>query len=1151
MSGPATAPRTDEPQIAASSPEDNVFVAANAGAGKTTTLVTRVARLLLAGARPEAILCVTYTKAAASEMQRRLYEELGEWSISEDRKLKEALARIGENPNRPLSEARALFARALETPGGLKIQTIHAFCERLLRRFPLEAGVTPSFEVLDEQGASEIAAASRETLAEAALADPEGPIAQAFTRFSVDLDYQAFEAMFKGFDLNREKLSAYLARAGDYVSDVWTKLGFAGSTTPEIVAAEAIAATDWSAWFVAAKALAVGGKTDQELGRKMQALAEAARADEGRAFEEVIEPFFTTQGPRPPKARLATKTIDPATVKWLSEEQARLEAAREKVRAATIAADTVDALFLGLAYCSIYAGEKERRRVLDFADLIARTRELLTVRADATWVLFKLDGGVDHILLDEAQDTAPEQWEIIRPLTDEFFAGAGAAERARTLFVVGDEKQSIYSFQGAAPERLRREALAYAAQLRAADLPFAAVPLHDSWRSTPEILRFVDEVFATPESIEALTTDPDGEPIEHRALRGPGGCVELWPWMKDERRTLEQAWDAPLDAEPEESARKALARRIAAEVNRLVRDGDAVFDKTTRKWRAAGPGDVLILVRKRDPLFEEIIRALKKARLPVAGADRLLLSEHVVFQDMMALARFCLAPEDDLTLACLLRSPFCEVDEESLYQLAYGREFSLWSALQKRSSERRAWGRAHDFLDWARAEAQARAPFDFFTRVLQHSDPERRTQRQRILTRLGREAEDALDEMLAAVAAAEKRGAHDLETLVARLALTEVEVKRELEAARGEVRIMTVHGAKGLEAPIVILPDTTAVAVNRMAPLIETPDGGFVWAPRKRDDCQYSGAARQAAVDRAARENRRLLYVALTRARDRLVVCGRVAANRSDPEPGSWYALVEQGFERPDIAAETRAIEKGSFAFRRFGPDPLRLTLPPPQLPLARVIPSWAETAATPERGARWASPSNISEAAKAAAPSPLSERAGLGRFRRGELVHKLFEVLPEIEPERRREAAERLLSREPDLTPDQRTEMIEAAFAVLDDKRFAEVFGPGSRAEAAVAGTAPDLPEGLSISGRLDRLVISPERVLVADYKTNRPAPERIEDADPAYLEQMAVYVAVLRALYSDRPVEAALIWTDGPRLMPLPRDVIEDTLARIRLSS
>jgi len=1139
-------------QIQASDPKANVFVSANAGSGKTTTLVRRVARLLLRGARPEAILCVTYTKAAAAEMQRRVFELLGGWSVMRDRELAEALADLGEDPAAyDLSDARALFARALETPGGLKIQTIHAFCEKLLRRFPLEADVAPGFTVLEDAAAAQVSAAARDRLAEAALADPEGPIGRAYAHFAVELDYQTFEGLFAGFEARREAIAAYIEGAeavGGYGSDTWAGLGFDQPVDPEAIGADAVAAADWRAWFAAARELAQGTeKTDQPFGRQLQAIAERGAAGDPTAFEEACAPFCTKDGS--PRKSLATKGVDPAIADWLLREQERLCAAREQMRSAVVARDTVHALTLGLTYVELYRGEKAARRALDFADLITRTGELLTRRADAAWVLFKLDGGVAHILLDEAQDTAPDQWEIIRPLSDEFFAGAGASPLERTLFVVGDEKQSIYSFQGAAPERLKDETRRYRLSAEAADKPFAEVPLHDSWRSTPEILRFVDAVFASPEAVEALTTDADGPAIEHLSRRASDhGCVDLWPALQDEKRELESAWDAPLDAEPAESARKRLARDIAEEIVRLTTRGEAVFDKDRREWRAAGPGDVLVLVRRRDALFEEIIRALKKARLPVAGADRLKLSGHVVFQDILALARFCLFPPDDLTLAALLRSPFCDVDEQGLYDLAAKREGRLWAALGARAGERGAWREALAFLAWAREEAQARSPFDWLGAVLSRLDREGRSMRRRILTRLGHEAEDALDEVLAQVQAAEARGLHDLESVVAALALTEIEVKRELEAAHGQVRVMTVHGAKGLEAPIVVLPDTTSTPAARLPALLDRGDGGFLWAPRKAEDCAVSRLARDRAADRVRKESQRLLYVGLTRARDRLIVCGRIAANRKAPDEGSWYELVRQAYDREPVAAETRLLAAGAREFRRYGPDPATHASSVRPQDAAFALPDWTRGLAPAEYGGRIASPSELALTAKVPAPSPLADRAGLGRFRRGDLIHKLFQVLPDIASSDRRAAATRLMARQPELTGEQRQEMIEAAFGVLDAPRFAIVFGEGSRAEAAVAGTAPDLPEGLSVAGRIDRLVVRPDRVVVIDYKTNRPAPETAELADPAYLTQMALYVAVLRALYPDRPVEAVLIWTDGPRLTPVPLDVIEAALSRLR---
>ena len=425
--------------------------------------------------------------------------------------------------------------------------------------------------------------------------------------------------------------------------------------------------------------------------------------------------------------------------------------------------------------------------------------------------------------------------------------------------------------------------------------------------------------------------------------------------------------------------------------------------------------------------------------------------------------------------------------------------------------------------------------------------------RARILRRLGREAEEAIDETLNQVLAAEDRGAVDLETCVSLLEAADVEVKRELEGPRGEVRVMTVHGAKGLEAPIVILPDTTSRAKAQGPSLmpVELEDGSEAWlmcpGPAK-EDCDATKAAREARQARTDAETLRLLYVALTRARDRLILLGRACGNsKQGYDDDSWWHVLSETFDR--LGGQVRDIGD---SVRRFGVDPARLPPGAPDSSAVTAPPAWAGSPPAPDRAARYAAPSQMEAMVRIPAPSPLAVAAGpgapLGRFRRGDLIHPRLERLPEIDPAGRAPAAARMLSRERDLSEDQRAEMIAAAFSVLDDARFAPVFGPGSRAEVALSGGAPELPAGVAVSGRIDRLVITPERVLVVDYKTNRPAPNRIEDADPTYVLQLAVYVAVLRRLYPDRPVEAALVWTDGPRLMPVPQTLMDTALGLAR---
>ncbi|MCR5873625.1 double-strand break repair helicase AddA [Phenylobacterium sp. J426] len=1140
-------PTPQDHQRNAADPGVSAFVTANAGSGKTKTLIDRVARLLLTGAEPETILCVTYTKAAAAEMQRRLFARLGGWSVMPDGPLTEELADLegrdgAAYDDRRLSEARALFARALETPGGLKIQTIHAFCEKLLRRFPLEAGISPGFRVMDDAASAAVAAAARAAVARHALKG-EGRTAQAYARLSVALDFGSFQQMFLDFEGRRGKLRDFFEARGGHegaAAWVWETCGLEPGEDAEAVERAALAGLDRNLWRAAAETLLAGTATDQKCAGQLRAVAAEP------AFAGALAALFTDKGEGTPATWVAKtsglKAQEGLRMALLSEQD-RLAAAREKLRAARVAADTLDALTLAEAYLAAYRIEKTVAGALDFADLIEKTRSLLASRPAAAWVLYKLDGGIDHILVDEAQDTAPDQWEIVRALTGEFFAGDGMLRRSeaeRTLFVVGDEKQSIYSFQGAAPERLLSETRRYVAEIEAAGRKGAAVPLHASWRSTEEVLSFVDAVFSTgvPPGVDAL---------EHIPMRaGERGCVDLWPLVREPKSEARDAWDAPLDAQGEESAVKVLARNIACEIRALVERGDTVVERG--RARPASWGDVLILVRKRGGLFEEILRALKHASIPVAGADRLALSEHIVFDDLMALARFALFPDDDLTLAALLKSPFCGLTDDDLFQLAWKREGRLWRALTTRADEQPAWRAAADFLATMRKAAAETGPFGFYTRALGARDAQGRSMRMRLLRRLGAEAEDALDEFLAQVLAAEGRGVHDLESLAADFASLDIVVKRELEGGRDEVRVMTAHGAKGLEAPVVILPETTSEQGARGSPLLETTDGGFLWCASGKADCEASAAARTLRQTREAEESLRLLYVALTRARERLILCGRIAANRKEEGLKAWWSAIKTGFAHERIAPQVRQAACGDVLAERYGPDPVAMGPAAHAGAAPADVPAWAGVDPAPEAFARYASPSDLGEGTVVAAPSPLAAAGGLGRFRRGDIIHRLLQVLPDLPPEDRASGARALLAREPDLSDDQRAEMATAALSVLEDARFAEVFGPGSRAEVAIAGSAAALPPDLKISGRIDRLVVLPGRVLVADFKTNRPSPDRIEDADPAYLRQMALYAAVLAEVFPGRRIEAALVWTDGPKLMTVPENLLARTLAELR---
>jgi len=1146
----ATPQMRPDPQIRAADPALSVFVTANAGSGKTTTLVSRVARLLLGGAGASAILCVTYTKAAAAEMQARLFETLGKWAVMDDAALSAELARLdasdpaGLNPAR-LSEARRLFARALETPGGLKIQTIHAFCEKLLRRFPIEAGVSPRFTVLENEAAIALSHAAREELARAALRDPDGPVGQAYSHFAVELDWGRFESLLAMIEAKRADLTDYVARVGDGSAlGPHALTGADPDQTPDQIEASFLNWLNPVDWADCAAGLATSGANDQKMAARMRAAMPSETT-----LSAMTDIFFDSKGNA--REKFGAKAAPASATTYLANIQLKYLATLDRVRAAKVAADTIKLLTLAVAHAAFYEAAKAERGALDFSDLVAKTVDLLTTRSTAAWVLYKLDGGIDHVLIDEAQDTAPEQWAIMRALTGEFFSGE---ETDRTVFAVGDEKQSIYSFQGARPERLRQESQVYDALIRASGSAFEGVPLETSYRSTEDVLAFVDHAFADPERTRALVGEAGDIPRHLPARVGQRGSVDLWPLFMDEAPPERDAWDDPVDQEGVAGARKRMAAALAQEIRRQVETGCTVYDRNTRQPRASGYGDFLILVRRRDATFEEIIRALKSAGVPVAGADRLKLSSHIVFDDLKALARFALFPGDDLSLAEVLRSPFCDVDEASLYDLA-GREKrqGLWRELKARADERPEWRRALELCLTARA-ARDHDPFAFFSTLLNRVDDTGVSGRARVLTRLGREAEEAIDETLNQVLAAENRGGVDLETCLALLEAADVEVKRELEGPRGEVRVMTVHGAKGLEAPVVILPDTTMKAKAQGPSLMPVAldaigmgDGeAWLMCPgSSKEDCAASEAARAAREARVSDESLRLLYVALTRARDRVIIMGR--GSKRAPEPGDWWSVIEETFNR--LGDEVRTLDNN---VRRYGVDLDVLPAVTAAAESRPEAPDWTRTTPARDAAARFASPSQMQEQKRIPAPSPLARGegpgAGLGRFRRGDLIHRLLERLPDIAAHDRPDAAARMLARERDLSDEQRAEMIGAAFAVLDDARFAPVFGQGSRAEVALTGSSPDLPSGVSISGRIDRLVVTPERVLVVDFKSNRPAPDHVEDADPAYVLQMAIYTAVLKRLYPDRAVEAALVWTDGPRLMAVPQGLMDAALSNAR---
>ncbi|MGD0144912.1 MAG: double-strand break repair helicase AddA, partial [Rhizomicrobium sp.] len=779
-----------------------------------------------------------------------------------------------------------------------------------------------------------------------------------------------------------------------------------------------------------------------------------------------------------------------------------------------------------------YAAAKRARGVLDYDDLIIETLRLLEREEASGWVLYKLDGGLDHILIDEAQDTSPEQWQIVRRLTEEFFAGEGAHDDARgprTIFAVGDEKQSIFSFQGADPAQFDINRTHFS-NLAIED-SFVNVQLPVSRRSAPQILQFVDEVFADPTAREGVTSP--GVEVAHQAHRAKAeGRVEFWPALSPSKTPDPDYW-LPVDVESEASPVVRLADRVASQIKYWI-DGRT---RLPGHDKPIGPGDIMVLMPRREPFASELIRQLKRRGVPVAGADRIKLQNQIAVMDLVALGRFALLPEDDLNLAALLRSPLVGIDEEELFALSASRSGTLWRELGERRGETAALGFAHAFLADCLGRADFAPPYEFYAHVLAASG-----MRKRLLARLGAEANDAIDEFLSLALAFEGFNTASLESFLHWIERGDAEIKRDMERGRDEVRVMTVHGAKGLEADIVILPDTTSLPdpPGKRGDLLYT-DHGVVYPLTDSEAPNAVKIAKAKAADEALREHRRLLYVALTRAKDRLYVCG--FENKTGVKEGSWYELAQR-------AAQSlgKTVVRGDDTLRVIGDAELEVAPLSQSVEAPRVtLPDWARGKPLPEPSTpRLIRPSDAAGLEEPGVMSPAGPKAA-ARFRRGQLVHTLLARLPDIEQDRRRDIALAFLAAR-DVPPEEATALAEETLAVISDPRFAAAFAPGARAEVAIVADLPELGRGARVSGRIDRLAVSSDEVLAIDFKTNRPPPQRAEDVPVLYRTQMALYRAALARVFPGRRIACALIWTEGPRLMALDNALLDAETVHIR---
>ncbi|WP_262030070.1 double-strand break repair helicase AddA [Microvirga sp. Mcv34] len=1132
---------TKDAQRRAANPRASAWVSANAGAGKTKVLTDRVVRLLLAGSLPGRILCLTFTKAAAANMAIRVFERLGRWvTLDEESLVKELTELEGERPTRQqVKLARTLFARAVETPGGLKIDTIHAFCERLLHLVPFEANVPARFAVLDESQTDEMLSQATANVMADAASGSFPALAEALDIISVDAVGDALASAINA----ALKCKAFLHDASG-PARLRRELGLGADETLESVETAMLeGGIGPDEWPAIAQELLAGKATDQKRAASFIAAAEAKETAD--KLENYLSIFLTEAGTPRKGSAFLTKDVGESLKDRLLREQERVCSLIDKRKAAR-AAERTGALFTLAAEIHARVEQaKMRLGALDFQDLIDKTLALLS-RGDTAWVLYKLDRGIDHVLIDEAQDTNPEQWEILRRITEDFTSGAGAAaSRVRTLFAVGDPKQSIYGFQGAAPQEFETTRRSWSQKVKNAELHFEDVSLTMSFRSGRAVLSAVDATFAVAANFKGLSFEDKAVGTVHESARPHApGLVEMWPLEMPAKEEEPEAWVLPIDEPEQHSPPVVVARRIAQAVKCWTTKGDEMG----RVWSA---GDVLVLVRKRGAAFEAVIRALKEAGVPVAGADRLNIGEHIAVLDLVAAGRAALLPDDDLTLATALKSPLVGLTDDDLIRIAADRadEESLHAAMTRHAEAGDAKARRGcEALSAWRELARVHGPFGFFATLL---GP--RGGRSLLVARLGSEAGDAIDAFLCFAHQSEMTETPSLTVFLSRFESASHTIKRDLDSVNNEVRVMTVHGAKGLEAPIVVLIDGCEV-LGRDPPLLQlqTATGGKipVWAPGKTSDSSVMEQARELLHAKGYEEHNRLLYVAMTRAKDRLVIAP-YRTNGNETKQEAWCEMIRHGLVAKAGGLELDKAPYGEIAVWREG-SPLARTLVAesdvaPLDPIA--VPDWLTTAAMPEPEPlppiRPSSALGAADRMTRPGDGPYAPEARL----RGTLVHALLERLPALAPEHRESMARAYVkARAPRLPQDLRESILTNALGVLDHPDLKPLFGQGTRAEAPIAGRVLTGQGEILVSGQIDRLAVLDTDVLVADFKTTARAPKPGQPPPRSYVAQLALYRMLLAEIYPEKRIRTFLIWTSGPVIHELLEPELESALTLIK---
>jgi len=1105
-------------QVLASEPKNSTWVGANAGSGKTKVLIDRVTRLLLTNTAPKHILCLTYTKAAASHMQNKLFERLGEWSMLPDLRLREELKGLGEIniDDEKLAQARRLFAKALDTPGGLKIQTIHSFCASVLRRFPMESGISPHFKELDER---DIKLLQDEILENLATNDNS----KTFSEFSASINPENIHELlseisknqnFFSVTKNKQQIFPWFNINPELKLEEILEIGFS-NYQPEIL----IKSLDL---------MKQGSKNDKKIYSKLRKLdLKEVNIDLLLNLSEIFLKIDKLDESYSEKIFPTNETIKIIGADINEFIEFKRLFTNDLIKAKTIYLNLVGAqntLLLynfSRLYLDQYKKLKFERGYLDFDDQILFVKNLLSKSDMAQWIMYQLDGGIEHILIDEAQDTSPDQWDIIKLLSDEFSSGETAKNNKRTIFAVGDEKQSIYSFQGADAFAFEQMREYFSDHLKKTNNELSEQKLLYSFRSSPIILTLVDKIFNTKNPIFKFAN-------QHIAYKNDlPGRIDLWSFITKNKNDPPHPWFKPIDIIGQDNPNQKLAVKIAKEVKTILESKQTLGDPKNKK--VVTPGDFLILLRSRKTLFHAIIKQLKLAGLPVAGADRLNITTELVVKDLLSLFNFLNTPDDDLNFATLLKSPLCGFSEKNLFNLAHNRNKSLWLTLLSNQTEFKT---TLDFLNDLRSNVDFLRPYEILERVLINHN-----KRAAFTARLGFEVEESINALLEQARKFEKNHIPDLTSFILWMESDDVYIKRELETESSTIRVMTIHGAKGLESPIVILPDTSSKILKTNSKLVKLNKHAITIKGTKNYQSKNVVDAINQEQILQREEEFRLLYVSLTRAENWLIICG--AGNRSSSNK-CWYDIIENEIItfNSDLLKRNQASGYTIKSTNWLSSDTQKNEVKKSQF---TTIPNWVNQPKNQKNNIK-----------KSIAPSKLIGSKSLpGKENQtinkplelGSQIHLLLENLPKQISNNWEAVSKNILKNNGFNNSEIAKEAYKIAKKILNDENLKFIFAENSTAELPFQIHLPKL-NNLLVSGIIDRVINNKNEIIAVDFKSNLLVPKNNKNIPTGILNQMAIYQEALSLIYPDKEIKLAILWVQNSTLMYLDKSHLRNLL-------